>query len=146
VIAWLREHEDDLLADLRAHHARAEQEYRDALAAAKEKYATVARAPKLGQWLQANCDDVGFGRQPVPPVVNAEDVLHPNVVRESLQRHWAKPKPWLPDPEDVAARQRGLAQKAEMAADPARDALAVEDGEVAVIEPLDEATRFGSAA
>ncbi len=50
-------------------------------------------------------------------------------------------KPWEPNPLDVAARERGLQERA------AREALDLDatDGDL-VIEPLDDRVRFGGKA
>lgn len=145
VIATIRERETEWLADLRGRVARAEEEYRQALAAAEEKRAQMMWVPLLGKWLQANADDQGFGRQPVPSTeqAQAQTVLHPNVARDALQRPWHRVRPWLPDPDDEAARERGADQRREMERQEAEaDALALEPGESALVQPLDEAVRY----
>jgi hypothetical protein len=148
VIVWLRENEEELLSDLRSRYNGAQREYKAALDAAEAKRREANWVPLLGKWVQANADDIGFGRQGLPPVTQAHHDLDPSVLGTFLERHWAKGKPWEPDPEMVEAHRRGLEQRREMEAaddDEARDPgdFVPQPGDIPVDtwDELHEATR-----
>lgn len=103
VIETIREHEDEWLADLRSRLVPAQEKRRRADALVVEAKAQEFELYRLGQWVQANADDQGFGRQPAPAPGGAPDQVSPEVLKDALERRWHRLKPWNGPTTEAAA-------------------------------------------
>ncbi|MDQ3355907.1 MAG: hypothetical protein M3502_04170 [Actinomycetota bacterium] len=103
VIEAIREHEDEWLVSLRSRLAPAREKRHRAERLLVEAREEEFRLYTLGRWLQANADDHGFGRQPVPPRGRVPDRVSPEFFQDALERPWHKAKPWNGAKTGVAA-------------------------------------------
>jgi hypothetical protein len=90
VIAWAREHEDEVLAERRGKLVAAEdkvRELRDALARAEAETFLIAQC---GPWLLDLADDGAFGRQPAPVATEPPAKFDPERARRMLERPWQR--------------------------------------------------------
>jgi hypothetical protein len=97
VIQWVREHEQELLAERLSGVAALEEEERqarDALAQARCKMWELAQ---YGPYVKNLADDGPFGRQPVPVPAEPPAQFDAVQARRMLERHWSKPQPGIGD-------------------------------------------------
>jgi hypothetical protein len=94
IIASVRDHEDDWLADLRSRLGVAVEKRREAERLLAEARAEEFRVHRMGQWVQATADDEAFGRQPAPAVEPVPRSLSPDALKDSLERPWHRQREW----------------------------------------------------
>lgn len=103
VIEFLREHENEFLADLRSRLEPAQEKRREAEALLAEAKAEEFRLYTLGRWVQATADDGGLGRQPAPSIASPPERMSIDVFRDSLERPWHRKQGWSGSTPRVAA-------------------------------------------
>jgi len=94
VVATMREHEGQFLADLRVRLRPAQEKRKHAERLLAEARAEEFQLYKLGQWIKVTADDEAFGRQPAPTIQPVPRQFSSDALRGALERPWHKTKPW----------------------------------------------------
>lgn len=104
VIAYLREHEDEHLADLRGQLADAHDKREEAARLLAEADSQAWRIQRTGGWIQTTADDRrGLGRQPAPPLEAPPSRIAPGTLTHNLERPWHRAPAWKGARAGVAA-------------------------------------------
>jgi hypothetical protein len=97
VIASVREHLEELLANPLSHVEALAEEERQALDQAARARMKTWEVARPGPYLMNLAEDGPFGRQPVPPPEDPPAQFDADRARRMLERHWSKEQPGIGD-------------------------------------------------
>jgi hypothetical protein len=93
IVAKIREQEDQLLSALRGQIVGAQDKRREAERLVAEAQALEWQLHRTGQWVLHTADDGPMGRQPAPAPAPMPASFNRELLKTSLTRPWARPRP-----------------------------------------------------
>jgi hypothetical protein len=97
VIEWVREHEEELLADRRSKLEPALEKEREADQLRAEARIEMWRLAQYGPYIRKLADDGPFGRQPAPAPAEPPAQFDADMARRMLDRPWHQEQPGIGD-------------------------------------------------
>jgi hypothetical protein len=97
VIEWVREHEEELLADRRSKLEPALEKEREANRLRAEARIEMWRLAQYGPYIRKLADDGPFGRQPAPAPAEPPAQFDADQARRMLKRPWHQEQPGIGD-------------------------------------------------